>query len=145
MGLARVFRCVHVLILRRLQVRIMVLKSFNQVLNTERPRSHASPAGAPSWWRSDQRRSDHDRYVLSVCVLVAVQGRLHCPLLSGQVNLKSCYVSDEPALSRSPPPLPSTTVVLCTPGCGVTVHSTLPLACHPPWPSMGVQWVYLCD
>lgn len=96
--------------------------------------------------------------VSSVCFLVAVQGRVHRALASSfrpaELEVLLCVrragrpsVSLPPAfrpslcLSLSPPP--SSTVVLCTPGCGVTVHSTLLLACHPPWPSMGVRWEYL--
>lgn len=99
MGLARVFQCVRVLILRQLQVRLMVLKTFNELLNTVRPRSHVSLSRSyillEIWPKS---------HVSCVCFLVAVQGRLHCPLPSGQLNLKSCYVSDEPALLPSPSP-----------------------------------------
>lgn len=59
----------------------MVLKPFNQVLNTDRP-SRVSPGEASSWWRSDHRQTDHDNHVSSVCFLVTVQGRVHRALAS---------------------------------------------------------------
>lgn len=85
----------------------MVLKPFNQVLNTDRP-SRVSPGEASSWWRSDQRQTDHDNHVSSVCFLVAVQGRFHCALASAFSPAElEVHVSDEPAGPPSPSLSPS--------------------------------------
>lgn len=142
MGLVGVFRCVYVLIPRRLQVRIMVLKTLHQVLNTDRPRGLASPVVASPWWRSDQRPTDHNPEValLSAALRPTELEVLLCVRRAVPPSLPPSLPPTRPSFS-----LPFTTVVLCTPRCGVTVHSTLPLACRRPWPSMGVRWEYLSN
>lgn len=157
-GISEFSEGIRVLILRRLEVRIMVLKTFNQVLNTDRP-SRVSPGEASSWWRSDQRQTDHDSHCLFCllpgggpgagppCAGVFFQASwplevLLCVRRAGRPSV-SLPPSFRPSLCLPLSPPPSSTVVLCTPGCGVTVLSTLLLACHPPRPSMGVRWEYL--